>query len=86
MWSRAERDTCREEARAAGASVVLCLLDVPFDELWDRVSRRNAELPVGTFDISRAELLRWWKLFEPPTTEELALYDRQTHPAITVLT
>nr|WP_246790150.1 hypothetical protein [Rhizobium leguminosarum] len=55
--SRAERDTCREEARAAGARVVLCFLDVPFDALWDRVSRRNAELPAGTFDISRATCL-----------------------------
>jgi len=76
VWSRTERDTCREEARAAGARVVLCYLDVPFEELWDRASRRNAELPVGTFDISRADLLRWSALFEAPTAEELALYDR----------
>ncbi|WP_280951379.1 AAA family ATPase [Rhizobium sp. J15] len=86
VWSRAERDACRNEARAAGARVVLCFLDVPFDELWDRVSRRNAELPVGAFDISRPDLLRWSKLFEPPTAEELALYDRQTHQAITAHT
>ncbi|MGZ2486997.1 putative kinase [Rhizobium pisi] len=86
VWSRAKRDACRDEARAVGARVVLCFLDVPFDELWDRVSRRNAELPVGTFDISWADLLRWSKLFEPPTAEELALYDQQTHPAITGLT
>lgn len=86
VWSRAERDTFREEARAAGARVVLCVLDLPFDELWDRVSRRNAELPAGTFDISREDLLKWSKLFEPPTAEELALYDGQTHPAITALT
>ncbi|QIO44597.1 AAA family ATPase [Rhizobium leguminosarum bv. trifolii] len=85
VWSRAERDICREEARAAGARVVLCFLDVPFDALWDRLSRRNAALPAGTFDISRADLLRWCKLFEPPTAEELALYDRQTLPAITAL-
>jgi len=80
VWSRAERDTCREEARAVGARVVLCFLDVPFDELWERVSRRNAKLPLGAFHISQAELLRWSKLFEPPTVEELALYDRQTIP------
>ncbi|MGO7039975.1 AAA family ATPase [Rhizobium acaciae] len=85
VWSRAERDICRQEARAAGARVVLCFLDVPLDALWDRVSRRNAELPAGTFDISRADLLRWCKLFEPPTAEELALYDRQSLPAIAAL-
>lgn len=77
VWSRAERDTCREEARAAGAKVILCFLDVPFDELWDRLSRRNCALGAGTFDISRTDLLRWSKMFEPPTTEEMALYDGQ---------
>lgn len=86
VWSRAERDMCREKARAAGARVVLCFLDVPFDELWDRVSRRNAALPVNTFRISRADLLRWSELFEPPTAEEMALYDRQTHPFLATLT
>jgi predicted kinase len=85
VWSRAERDTCRKEARAAGARAVLCFLDVPFDALWDRVSRRNAALPAGTFEISRLDLLRWSKLFEPPTAEELALYDPPTCPVITAL-
>jgi len=85
VWSRAERDTCRKAARAAGARTVLCFLDVPFDALWDRVSRRNAALPAGTFEISRTDLLRWSKLFEPPTAEELALYDPSSHPVITAL-
>ena len=85
VWSRAERDTCRKAARAAGARTVLCFLDVPFDALWDRVSRRNAALPPGTFEISRPDLLRWSKLFEPPTAEELALYDPSSHPVITAL-
>jgi predicted kinase len=85
VWSRTERDTCRKEARAAGARTVLCFLDVPFDALWDRVSRRNAALPAGTFHISRPDLLRWSKLFEPPTAEELALYDPPSHPVITDL-
>ena len=76
VWSRAERDICRDEARAAGAHVVLCFLDLPLEELWDRLSRRNTDLPPGTFSIARADLLRWSKLFEPPTAEELALYDQ----------
>ena len=76
VWSRAERDACRNEARSLGASVVLCFQDVPFEELWNRIARRNAELPEGTFRIERTDLLRWEKLFEPPTDEEMALYDR----------
>lgn len=85
VWSRAERDACRDEARAHGARVVLCFRDVPFEELWNRLSRRNAELPAGTFHIARADLLRWSKLFEPPSAEEMALYDLPDNPAITTL-
>ena len=85
VWSRAERDACRDEARAYGARVVLCFRDVPFEELWNRLSRRNAELPAGTFHIARADLHRWSKLFEPPSAEEMALYDLPDNPAITAL-
>lgn len=81
VWSRAERDVCREEARATGARVVLCFLDVPFEELWERVAHRNSAGPADTFEISRKDLLRWSKLFEPPTDEELALYDPPGMPA-----
>ena len=81
VWSRAERDACREEARAAGARVVLCFLDVPFDELCNRVAHRNAARPADTFEISRTDLLRWSELFEPPTAEELAHYDLPADPA-----
>lgn len=53
----------------------LCFLDVPIDELWNRLSQRNAELPAGTFDIPREALARWSDLFQRPTDDELALYD-----------
>ncbi len=82
VWSRAERDACREAARAAGARVVLCFRDVPLEELWDRLSRRNADLPPGTFPIAQTDLVRWSRLFEPPTAEELALYDPPDHPSL----
>jgi predicted kinase len=53
----------------------LCLLDPPVDELWNRLSRRNADRPFGVFEITNAELLRWSELFQRPTADELALYD-----------
>lgn len=85
VWSRAERDACRNEARALGARVVLCFQDIPFQELWNRLALRNAELPAGTFHITRADLLRWAELFEPPSAEEMALYDQPENPAINTL-
>lgn len=75
VWAREERDLCRTGARALGARVVLCLLDPPVDELWSRLSRRNADRPAGAFDIPREALLRWSGRFERPSPDELALYD-----------
>ncbi|MGH6956788.1 MAG: AAA family ATPase [Caulobacteraceae bacterium] len=78
VWAREERDFYRSRACEAGARVVLCLLDPPVDELWDRLSRRNGDRPFGAFEITKAALLRWSELFQRPTTEELALYDPWT--------
>jgi predicted kinase len=75
LWAREERDLYRTGARDIGARVVLCLLDPPVDELWTRLSRRNAERPFGAFEISKESLLRWATRFQRPTAEELALYD-----------
>ncbi len=75
LWSRRGRDELRTEAQALGARVVLCLLDPSRDELWDRLSRRNATLPAGTFHITEAALDRAIGLFEHPTADEFALFD-----------
>jgi predicted kinase len=75
VWAREERDVFRVAAREVGARVVLCLLDPPIDELWSRVSHRNADRPFGVFEITRADLIRWSELFQRPTADELALYD-----------
>ena len=75
VWAREERDYYRTAARDIGARVVLCLLDPPVDELWERIALRNSDLPSGVFDIPRESLLRWVDNFQRPTFEELALYD-----------
>ena len=75
LWAREERDRYRVGAREVGARVVLCLLNPPIDELWSRLSLRNADRPTGAFNIPKAALLRWANQFERPTVEELALYD-----------
>jgi predicted kinase len=42
LWGREERDRYRMQARAVSARVVLVLLDPPLEELWQRLSARNA--------------------------------------------
>jgi predicted kinase len=75
LWGKEERDLYRTGAREVGARVVLCLLDPPVDELWDRLSRRNTDRPFGAFEITKEALLRWTKQFQRPTADELVLYD-----------
>ncbi|AOF92422.1 ATP-binding protein [Sinorhizobium sp. RAC02] len=75
IWSRKERDDLRNAALSVGAKVILCLLDPPLAELWERVSRRNEERPFGAFQMTEADLIRWSHLFERPAADELAQYN-----------
>src|SRR5882762_1676173 len=71
-WGRAERDALRLGARALGAAVELHYLAAPADVLFDRIQRRRLERP----PIERDALSRWSQLFEVPTPEEMALFDK----------
>lgn len=71
FWSREERMHYRSLAEALGARVVVRFLEAGRDELWERLSRRNVDLPPGTFVVTEAHLTQWWSLFEPPSLDEL---------------
>ena len=70
FWSRTERDRYRAEAEALGARVELHYLAVSRDELWSRLSKRNANLPPGTFAVTEEDLDLWSSWFEEPTQDE----------------
>lgn len=71
FWSKDERAHYRSQAEALGARVELRYLDVGRDELWTRLSKRNADLPPGTFVVRQDQLDLWLSWFEPPTEDEL---------------
>jgi len=73
-WGRSERDTLRLGARALGAAVELHYLSAPVDVLFDRIQRRGMEKP----RIERDQLLRWVEMFQAPTPEEIALFDKSS--------
>jgi predicted kinase len=73
FWSRAERDEQRLAARALGAPVELRYLDVPFEVLVRRLAARN--LTGTTVTITPDMLREYSTMFDPPTAEELALFD-----------
>jgi predicted kinase len=70
FWSREERIRFRTEAEALGARVELHYLDVDVNKLWERLSKRNADLPLGAFAVNRDDLDFWAKSFEPPGEDE----------------
>jgi predicted kinase len=73
-WGRSERDALRAGARGLGANVELHFLDVPIDNLFERIQQRNRESP----PIQRSDLLLWADTFERPSSEEIALFDAQS--------
>jgi len=72
FWSRAERNFYRSEAEALGAHPKVHYLNVGLDELWDRLAKRNSNLPSGTFIVTKENLELWAKSFEPPTEDEIS--------------
>ena len=71
FWSREERARYRSQAEALGAQVQLIYLDVERDELWARLSKRNQNVPQGSFAVSEDQLDLWLSWFEPPTADEI---------------
>lgn len=72
FWSREERNEYRSQAEPLGAQVKLIYLNVSIEELWKRLSKRNENLPEGTFKVSKKQLELWASWFETPTSDELS--------------
>ena len=72
FWTRSERDEKREAARTLGVAVELHFLDAPFDELLGRVVARRA---AGGIAITESHMKLYQDIFQPPTDDELALFD-----------
>ena len=70
-WGRSERDVLRLGARQLGAAVELHYLQATDDVLFERVRHRSMEHP----PITKDDLVRWMRTFQPPTEEETALFD-----------
>jgi predicted kinase len=75
FWSRREREDFRSRAAELGANSVIHFLEVPEEALLERLAARNAQLPPNTFLIYEAQLKAWIRMFEPPTPDELELWD-----------
>ncbi len=71
FWGKSERDEKLQTARSLGVGVELHFLDVPNDELRQRLSKRGME---GD-DIIPEKLDEYSEQFQRPDGDELKLYD-----------
>ena len=71
LWAREEREAYRLRAKQLGASSVIHYLDVPEDELLQRLEKRNSQPSQTSFIISRKAMKPWIAVFEKPTPNEL---------------
>ena len=78
FWGRSERDEKRLFAREIGVAVELRYLDVPFDELCRRVEARAGAPAPDAIPLTRALMEASLPFFQPPTPEELSLFDPPT--------
>jgi predicted kinase/predicted short-subunit dehydrogenase-like oxidoreductase (DUF2520 family) len=82
LWSREERDALRLRARRLGVRVELHVVDVDLDELVRRCSRRYADTPHTTAEISAEQLAIWASSFEAPGDAERRLFDSAEHDSV----
>jgi len=73
FWAREERNTYLNIGKNIGAKVELHFFDIPFNVLWTRIERRNAN--PKEFHVTKKELEDGYKVFQPPAEEERGGYD-----------
>jgi predicted kinase len=72
FWRRHERAALHWLAAEAGATARTIFLTVDAETQWERVDRRWAESPPGTWRISPEELFATRAMVEEPDEDELA--------------
>ncbi|WP_445395129.1 AAA family ATPase [Streptomyces sp. LE64] len=85
FWTPADRAYWRSVADDAGAVTVLVYLEVSHEELWDRVSKRNArhEADPNSIYFAESDLLRYRTRFVPPEPDEPhILYNGDPHSVL----
>jgi predicted kinase len=81
VWARDERSALRALAASVGATSELVYLPVDEDEQWRRVQARPLTDAATTFEMTKADLEQWRRVFQPPDAAELGAADIDPPPA-----
>src|SRR3954454_2132865 len=71
VWGKDERSALRALAASIGATSELVYLEVDEEEQWRRVQARSGTDAATTFEMTKADLERWRRIFQPPDATEL---------------
>jgi len=69
-WLRSDRDTKRDWARGNGVPIELQVLDVPVEERWRRLQRRNVEGASASVPLTLEVLRSYEQFFQLPDEAE----------------
>jgi predicted kinase len=80
VWGKDERSALRALAASAGATSELVYLPVDEVEQWRRVQARPLTDAATTFEMTKADLDGWRRIFQPPDAVELESADIEPPP------
>lgn len=81
VWAREERSALRALAASVGAASELVYLPVDPDEQWQRVQAHSVTANTSRFEMTKADLDRWRRTFQPPDAAELETAEIDPPPA-----
>ena len=70
FWHRRLRDSARSKLDARGVEYSLCVFELPDEERWARLERRNAALGEFDYEITRELFDFFATCYEPPGPDE----------------
>lgn len=77
MWAKVERQDFRQRAAALGAEIRTHFLDVPFEELLERLVARNKQASDDVTFIPLSMMGEYLPHFQAPDAEEMALNESE---------
>jgi len=72
LWTKRERQEFKQRAAALGAESKIHFLDVPFEQLLERLAKRNAQASDDVTFIPLPKMHEYRPLFETPSAQELS--------------
>jgi predicted kinase len=71
FWGKTERKYFSNKSKELGVNIMVHYMDIPKEELYKRLEKRNKKLPEGAFIIPKEYMDEYMKIFQPFEQDEL---------------